>query len=424
MHGGRTLVLALIAVSASGQFRVAPEQSARLDLALTESLSKQTLPCDAESTHPFLDFAFRFEIGYVVHCPLKEFGGMETTIAAYTRVQPAGGPASWFSEWYRVPGIPDDLRSRINLMRDHSDIQFTGAVASGEGEYAVDFVLVDRRHRLFHTSWKTKVAARGADMKAPFSMHANTVAALGVPDWPRTVSERNLGRLTVLVDAAPIHPGSTKLRSWDRAFLVESLSSVLTLLPSNSVRVVAFNLDQQQELFQTDDFSVRETHRFTDALDELELSKISYQALEQAQQSCKLLMDLLGREIHREKPADAIILLGPANRLSDRVPAEMVADRSAGAPPIFYLKYSPIAPPARFRMPLAALMGMREDPNDDLANLETGNNGEFPDVIQHAAAVHDGVTMNLHSPADLAEALRKIDRKLHPVAAPVGDMER
>ncbi|MBV8898467.1 MAG: hypothetical protein JO051_18265 [Acidobacteriaceae bacterium] len=425
MHGGRALFLALMSVSASGQFRVAPEQSARLDFALTESLGRQTLACNAESTRPFLDFAFRFEIGYQVHCPLKEFGGVESTIAAYTRVQPVdGGTASWFIESYRVPGIPDEVRSRINLLREHSDIQFGGVIASGEGEYAVDLVLVDRRHRLFHTNWRTKVAAHGAEMKAPLSMHANTVAALGPPDWPRTVSGRNLGRVTVMVDAAPIHAGSTRLRSWDGAFLVEALSSVLTLLPSNSVRVVAFNLDQQQEVFQADDFSVRETQRLTDALDQLELSKISYQALEQAQESCRLLMDLLEREIHREKPTDAIILLGPANRLSDRIPAEFVADRGAGAPPIFYLKYSPLVPPARFRMPLAALMSTRDDPTGDPTILEAGNHGEFPDVIQYAAAVHDGVTMNLHSPADLAEALRKIDRKLHPVVASAGNMGR
>ena len=425
MKGARALFLVLVAVSASGQFRVAPEQSARLDFALTESLARQTLACDAESTHPFLDFAFRFEIGYQVHCPLKEFGGAETTIAAYTRVQPAdGGAASWFIQSYRVPGIPADVRSRINLLRDRSDIQFGGVIASGEGEYAVDLVLVDKRHRLFHTSWKTKVAAHGAEMKAPLSMHANTVAALALPDWPRASSDRNLGRLTVLVDAAPVHAGSTRLRSWDRAFLIEALSSVLALLPSNSVRVVAFNLDQQREVFQADDFSVRERQRFTDALDELELSKISYQALEQAQGSYRLLMDLLEREIHRETRADAIILLGPANRLSDRIPADFVADRGAGAPPIFYLKYSPLGPPARFRMPLAAFMGMREEPSGDLANLDAGNNGEFPDVIQHAAAMHDGVTMNLHSPADLAEALRKIDRKLHPMVASARDMGR
>jgi hypothetical protein len=227
--------------------------------------------------------------------------------------------------------------------------------------------------------------------------------------------------LTVLVDAAPIHPGSTRLRAWDRAFLVESLSSVLTLLPSNSVRVVAFNIDQRQEVFRTDDFSVEETHRFSSVLDELELGKISYHVLEQGQESCKVLLDLLGREIHREPAADAIILLGPANRLADKIPPELLGDRSSGAPPIYFLMYSPLTP-ARFRMPLSSLMGMREDLSD-LANLDTAN-GEFPDLIQHAAAVHDGVTINLHSPADLAEALKKIDRRLHPVVAPAADMER
>src|SRR5579875_1296350 len=170
MHGARVLVLALVAVTASAQFRIPPEQSRRLDLSLEEALAKQTLPCDAEGTHPFLDFAFRFEIGYLVHCPLREFGGVETPIAAYLRVVPATGAPAWFGEWYRVPGLPNDLRTRFNLQRDRNDIEFSGVIAAGPGEYSLDLVVVDKQHRLFHRNWKTKVYVRGPATKAPLSI--------------------------------------------------------------------------------------------------------------------------------------------------------------------------------------------------------------------------------------------------------------
>jgi hypothetical protein len=412
MYGVRVLVFALAAVAAWGQFRIPPEQAKRLDLALGEALSKRTLPCDAEATRPFLDFAFRFEIGYLVHCPLKDFGGMETPIATYMRVQTASGEPAWFSQWYRIPGLPNDLRSRLNLQRDHNDVEFSGVIAAGEGDYSIDLVVVDKQHRLFHRNWKTKVYPRGVETRAPARMQPNTVTALSFPSWERTTSDRNLSRLTVLVDAAPIHFDSTRLRAWDRAFLIEALSSVLTLLPSNSVHVVAFNLDQRREFFNTDDFGPEEAKHFSAALEDLELGKISYRVLQQSRTAAGMMLELLAREAEAKQRADGVILLGPANRLNDKVPSEWVADRRPGGPPIFYLKYSPITP-SRFRLPLSSLMGMREDLSTDLANLEIGNNGEFPDVIQHVAALHDGVTINLHSPAELADALRKIDHRLH-----------
>ncbi|HZS52760.1 MAG TPA: hypothetical protein VFA65_00045 [Bryobacteraceae bacterium] len=415
MYAQRILVLAVLAVSASGQFQIAPERSKRLELALDEALATQTLPCDAEPTRPFLDFAFRFEIGYLVHCPLKEFGGVETPIAAYIRVQPADGTPAWFSESYRIPGIPSDLRSKFNLQRDRKDVEFSGVIASGEGEYSVELVVVDKQHRLFHRRWKTKVYAHGSETKAPVSIQPNTVEALTFPAWEHPVSERNLNRLAVLIDAVPMRADSTRLRAWDRAFLIEALSSVLKLLPSNSVRLVAFNLDQQREVFRSDDFNSHEEQRFSRALDELQLGKVSYQVLQQSQNVSSMLLELLENEVKAKDAADAIVVLGPTNRVSDKIPPELAASRRPGSPPIFYLKYSPIST-GRFRMPFSTIMGMREDFTHDLANLEVGGNGEFPDIVQRAAALHDGVTINLHSPADLADALRKIHRKLRPGA--------
>ncbi|HEX4747968.1 MAG TPA: hypothetical protein VH302_00365 [Bryobacteraceae bacterium] len=417
MCGQRAVVIALLAIPLFGQALVPIGQSRRMDVVLGEALEKQTLPCDAEQTKPFLDFAFRFEVGYVVRCPLKEFGGVETSLAAYTRVTGGNGNPLWFSEWYRVPGMPDDLRSRINLQRDHNDVEFRGTVAVGEGEYSLDVVVADRQHRLFHRNWKTKVFARGAETRAPVSLPPNEVAAVDCPDWRHTESAHNFHRLTVLVDAAPVDSSSTRLRAWDRAFLTEALSSVLTRLPSNSVRVVAFNLDQEQELFEADEFDAGETRRFLQSLEKLELGKVSYDVLRDAHGACNMLLDLLKRERAAKNAGDAVILLGPTNRLTERIPPEMVQDHRVSGPPVFYLKYSPVSP-VRFRLPFSG-MAMREDLGADMMNLTTGDNGEFPDIVQHAAALHDGVTINMHSPVDLADALKAIEHRLHPGGARV-----
>jgi hypothetical protein len=424
MYWARVVVFGLSAISASGQIRIEPEQSRRLDIALTEAREKHSLPCEAGPSHPFLDFAFRFEVGYLVRCPLKVFGGVETPIAAYARVQAGDAAPVWFSEWYRVPGIPEDVRSHVNLARDHSDIEFSGVFAAGEGEYSVDLVVVDREHRFYHKNWKTKVYARGAETRTPISLQPNTVAALGPPHWQQNASERNLSRLTVLIDAVPVHPDSTGLRAWDRAFLIEALSSVLTELPSNSIRVAAFNLDQRQRVFEADQFDFEQARRFSRALERLELGKVSYHVLQHSQAACEMLLDLLARERETQPTADAIILLGPTNRLTDKIPSEWALQRHAAGPPLFYLKYSPNVP-IRIRSPFAGMMGVHPDVSADWSTLEVGNNnGEFPDIVQHAAELHGGTTINVHSPTDLADALKRIQQKLRPASVTAGEMDR
>ncbi len=71
----------------------------------------------------------------------------------------------------------------------------------------------------------------------PVSMKPNTAAPVAIPRW----EEKQAGsgkrlRVTVLLDATPIDPAAVKLRAWDRAFLLDSLSS---LASPASVRIRA-----------------------------------------------------------------------------------------------------------------------------------------------------------------------------------------
>ena len=62
-------------------------------------------------------------------------------------------------------------------------------------------------------------------------------------------------RLTVLLHAAPLSSRRTTLRVSDSLMLVGLLSSLLERMPTRSVRLVVFNLDQQKELFRQENFS-------------------------------------------------------------------------------------------------------------------------------------------------------------------------
>ena len=52
---------------------------------------------------PFLDFAFRFEVGYIVNCPINQFGGKPGSIASYLRILPAGGAPVILADSYEFP---------------------------------------------------------------------------------------------------------------------------------------------------------------------------------------------------------------------------------------------------------------------------------------------------------------------------------
>ena len=117
-------------------------------------------------------------------------------------------------------------------------------------------------------------------------------------------------RLTILLDAVPMNPRSLKLRAWDRAFLLDSISSVLREIPSESVRIVAFNLDQQEEISRDDNFDRSGLARLSHALRKVELGSISYHKLSQPQGWSEMLTRLSKDELEAEEPADAVIFLG------------------------------------------------------------------------------------------------------------------
>ena len=54
------------------------------------ALSAPSLNCRVKPVEPFLDFAFRFEAGYLVRCPIREFEGKESTVLVFLRITPEG----------------------------------------------------------------------------------------------------------------------------------------------------------------------------------------------------------------------------------------------------------------------------------------------------------------------------------------------
>ena len=346
------------------------------------------LNCHVQAYRPFLDFSFRFEAGYVVRCSLGQFEGKEAIIAAYTRVRPVNGTPLILGERFQIPAVPEELRGGFNWKRFHDEAEFSGVFAAGEGEYRVDFAVIDNQERVFRKNWTVKIAAHGKERVTPFALRPNTAASTALPPWHghEESTKRDL-RVSILLDAAPVFPLALKLRAWDRAFLLNSLASLVRQINAGSTQVVAFNLDQQRVIFRDENFRRGSFRKLVESLQGLELGTVSYKNLQRQAGWLEVLLRLLDEEKREPHSPDAIIFLGPTNRIMQKVPREYLESCQSFGGRIFYLEYFPTI------------------------------GAEFPDAIHQLTNTCHGNVYKIHTAADFAEALEKVQRKIQADSA-------
>jgi hypothetical protein len=378
-----------LALLAGGQALLPPQEADAVN-RLLEAHHKDTLACMVETVRPSLDYAFRFEIRYVIRCPLKEFQGEAVQLTAVLRVQPAQGPPEIFVAPYDVPAAPPRLKTWLDLGRSRNEFEFSGAIAAGAGEYPIELLLTDGQERSFHYSWKAKAELRREEHCLLPALKPGTVTGMREPFWDRSMANTDSPyRITVLMDAAPVNPSGVKLRPWDRAFLLNSLYSLVRRVPAAQVRLVAFNLDQQREVFRQDELDRFTFVKLAQALTDLELGTVSRQTLEQRQGWSNVLAGLVERETAGTPRSSAIVFLGPHGRLTKKVGCNASGYRPGESPRIFYFEY-----------------------------LE-GPDSEFPDSIEHLTNACKGRIFKLHSPLDLGRNIARLraDLEAPPVLA-------
>ncbi|MGD0697587.1 MAG: hypothetical protein ABSB82_22420 [Terriglobia bacterium] len=252
------------------------------------------------------------------------------------------------------------------------------------------------QHRTSRRQWKIEVTHR-QQAKVPVVLPAHTVSPPKFPHWDGPQAGGEGLRLTVLLDAAPLNirpvrsrlgratppnGGALKLRAWDQAFLLRFLSSLLQKTPCQSVRLVAFNLDQQREILRADPFVPSGFASLQEAFRDLELGTVSVQVLEQRQGWAQMLADLTNQELIAPEPSDAVIFLGPSTRRGQKIPKEMLKPRETRQPRFFYFEYA---------------------------------STEFPDAIGYLTKARDGTVFKIHSPHELGQAIEKMLAQLKPV---------
>jgi len=264
----------------------------------------------------------------------------------------------------------------------------SGGFAVGDGQYQVEVLVMDQQTG--HTSrknWLARVGHAGHKQSEQLAVSPGTVIPMGARPSPITMDKSGIGlRLTVLLDAAPLNPRTPTLRAWDREFLLGSLLGLLKQIPCSSVRLGAFNLDQQRELFHADEFDDAGFVQLAKSLRTVELGTVSYRTLQQRQGGRELLLNYANQELTARDPADAVIILGPRTRYFADVPRAGLKQRETLSPRFFYFEYFPGS--QRF--------------------------GALPDILANLTKRLDGTVCAIYSPGDLAHCAQKMLAKVQP----------
>jgi hypothetical protein len=338
------------------------------------------LRCELIAVKPRLDFGFRFHAGFIVSVPLKQYGGSGRRWSVLTKVTPDDGESApvYLGSTVVVPDGPEAPKAHLEI---------AGSFLLGEGRYRIEWLMLDRAGRACRKHWTAEAKLTRAERDVSPRIPPNAVWSLASPRWYSAGSapdETRRFRFTVLVHAAPLFPRRTQMRGFDRELLLASVASLVERLPASSVRVVAFNLEQQKTLFAEDRFRPESLEQLSRSLDALQLGTVEYGVLKNKGGHLGLLSNLANEELTAKEPPDAVIFMGPAARFGDKFPRDALTRGGDITPQFFYLQHRPYF----------------------------GRGQDLPDSIQSLIGRLNGKTFTIHTPGEFARAVNQLTSAL------------
>jgi hypothetical protein len=394
------MVLATCA-TAFAQSLASPERIPTLRTAFDSASGASQLGCQINAVRPALDYGLRFQTGYVIDIPMFQFEGAGHSLSTFIRVTPQGLKPAYLESTGALPEVP---ATRL-------DAEIAGSFVVGEGAYEVEALVQDDSHRVCHNKWRIQARRSGSERELTPATPAATVQEITAfsPDLPVHQSSPRIGRLTLMLHAAPLSSRASKLQDSDVSALVGSIFSLLQQLPAQSVRLVVFNLAQRAVLLRQDSFTANDLDKVITASNQLQLALVDYRTLQQHGGPTDLLAELVQTELRDPQPADALILLGPRLQMSDDIPVPAV-DKPAAAPSLFYLQYHsqqrivPGLAPMQGRGGRPGVVGDPGIPVDPVPSPQGPS-----DSIEKLFGRLKGKTIAIRTPHEFADALKHID---------------
>jgi hypothetical protein len=372
------LLLVLFVPAALAQTIVNPERLSPRLRGMDSQWNERSLECSVTPIKPALNFAFRIQAGFTVRIPMNQFEGKGHGWAILTRITPQEGDRLPVFLASRTP-LPEVPKNKV-------EVELGGGYLLGEGRYDVRWMLLDDQDRACHKDWTIDAKLTRAERDARVAMLPNTVAAFSLRGFPAAAPAHDdvaPMRITILMHAAPLSPRRNRLRGTDGMLLVGSLSALMERLPTRSVRMVAFNLEQQKEIYRRDDFTLDSIQQVWHSLNRLELDLVDYHTLLNRRGHIDLLTGLLNQEMHSTEPSDAVVILGPVARFIDKPPPDSLEKPTGNLPHFFFFQYRPW-----FRQTSA-----------------------LPDTLTLAVNSLKGKVLTIRTPAEFAKAIDQLEKR-------------
>ncbi len=407
--------LLLLTPAAFAQSLVESDDVDAIRQAFDTAASATQLRCKVHPVQPELTYAFRFQIGYTVDVPLNQYRGSGHGFTTYLRVTPEGKDPTYLNKMEALPVVPET----------RAEAELAGNFAAGEGAYRVELLLQDDQHRVCRGAWPIQAKLSTAEHQLNVPTPTGAVQELSAGAWspPTNPAGPRIGRLTILLHAASPVSTRAKLLPEEVDRLVDSLSSLMRQLPANSVRLIAFNLDQRTVLFRKDGFAGDHMGDLVSAMNQMDLAKVDYRILQRPDRPIDLLLQLLLADLQDAAPPDAVLVLGSRTSVPLRDdPEGDSAKRSSAKPPIFYLRFESgkavsIAQVRSSGNLPSAQTGRGADPSMGLP-IPPPMAPVTVDPVERLMKGMRGDTTALRTPHDLATAILRLDAKIPKTAAP------
>ncbi len=383
MRAASLLLPFVLLAGASAQELLTESSCSQLSTSFPKLGRRSPLKFFLKTTRPWLNYAFRFQAGYSIDIPLSQFVGTGNSIRVVAQVAPAGGSGApvCFVQSAELPAVSVGIKSEFH---------FAGGFFLGEGSYHIDLTVGDRSGRLSRQRLNITAARKGRQREVPLRLAPGSIQAIYRLGWrpPPSPDDRAPRRLTVFFHAASLYGPRSVFGFYDQGQLLSSLSSVLTEGAFDEVRLIAFNLDQQRELFRRDRFGEEDFHRLAETLPSVNRATIPVAALEEGPQHLGWLESLLRDGLFAEPRPAAILFLGPDARDGTRWKSLPCESGRAG-PRLFYFQ-------------------LRVDVNVCRECIQR----ELPDTLERLVRGCSGEVYRIHNPSELAAAIQKLKEQV------------